>query len=166
MNKKIIFSKRGVTLIELMVSILIIALLTTIGLVVMRNSRVKARDAKRVYDLQQYAKALRLYVQSDPLGAYPSSAGYLGKNHPENQTNNDLKPYIPDLPSDPRDPGGGETGNYFYYYIPNNTCLGGIYPTIHVLNMETSNPDYYHNDCIDGSSEQGADRADYLIIVY
>lgn len=166
MSKNKIFSKRGVTLIELMVSVLIIALLATVGMVVMRNSRAKARDAKRVYDLQQYAKALRLYAQSHPLGMYPSSAGYLGRGHPENEINNDLEPYIADLPSDPRDPGSGETGNYFYYYIPNNSCLGGTYPTVHALNMETSNPDYYHNDCTDGSSEQGADRADYLIIVY
>jgi prepilin-type N-terminal cleavage/methylation domain-containing protein len=164
MIKKLKIFPKGLTLIELMVSILVIALLITIGMVAMKNAQAKARDAKRVYDLQQYAKALRLYAQASATGAYPQTSGYLGRKY-DTELNNELKNYIPDLPSDPKDIKESETGNYFYYYIPNNNCSGGNFPTLHTVNIETSNADYYQNDCTDGSAEQGANIADYLIII-
>lgn len=164
MHTKLNKCQKGVTLIELMVSVLIIILLATIGMIAIKNSRAKARDAKRVYDLQQYAKAIRLYAQASPSGTYPPTAGFLGKNHLSEDINDQLKLYIPDLPSDPLDL-GGDVGNYFYYYIPDNSCYGGVYPTVHVLNIETSNPEYKKNDCTDGSSDRGANAADYLIII-
>jgi len=52
---------RGFTLIELLVVISIIGLLASVVLVAVNNARQKGRDAKRIGDLTQFAKALELY---------------------------------------------------------------------------------------------------------
>jgi prepilin-type N-terminal cleavage/methylation domain-containing protein len=154
---------QGFTLIELLVSILILALIVTIGLVAMKNARAKSRDAKRLYDIQQYAKALRIYAHEDPSGAYPPDNGYLGAGHSDGapNVNNLLRPHFPDLPSDPQD---GQTDKY-YYYVAANDCGGEIFPTVHVQTIETSNQDYYDNRCNPGTDDGNAREADYLIII-
>ncbi|MDO8619049.1 MAG: type II secretion system protein [Candidatus Daviesbacteria bacterium] len=48
----------GFTLIELMVAIAIVAILSTVGLVVFSNAQSGARDSKRTSDLDAIAKAL------------------------------------------------------------------------------------------------------------
>lgn len=54
-------SSRGFTLIELLVVISIIALLASVVLVAINNARTKARNAKRVADVNQISKALELF---------------------------------------------------------------------------------------------------------
>lgn len=61
----------GFTLIELLVVIAIIGLLSTFALISLDNSREKARDAKRIADVEQIQKALDLYY--DAHGEYPIS---------------------------------------------------------------------------------------------
>lgn len=53
--------KTGFTLIELLVVIAVIALLASVVLVALSNSRTKARNAKRLSDVTQLASALSLY---------------------------------------------------------------------------------------------------------
>jgi len=157
---------KGITLIELMVAVLIVILIATIAMVSLKNSRAKARDAKRVYDLSQYAKALQLYAQEND-GTFPSNHGFLGSGR-SSDVNDALRKYLVNLPKDPRDDGGATYQDYYYYYVAANDCKGDgtyIVPTIHVQNIETPNPDYHNNPCSDGSSQQYADRADYLLII-
>ncbi len=59
--KKQNFSTKGFTLIELLVVIAVIALLASVVLVALSNSRTKARNAKRLSDVTQLASALSLY---------------------------------------------------------------------------------------------------------
>ncbi|NUM25091.1 MAG: type II secretion system protein [Candidatus Buchananbacteria bacterium] len=159
MNKQ-----RGLTLIELMVVILIIVFIATVATIAVKNARTKTRDTKRIYDIQQYAKAIRLYAQENQ-GQYPLENGYLGRN---DAVNTDLSKYLPNLPSDPSDKGGTTGSDYYYYYVANNICNGITHPTVHVQNIETSQADFNNNGCPEGlgGSENGyANAADYLIVI-
>jgi prepilin-type N-terminal cleavage/methylation domain-containing protein len=117
-------SRRGFTLIELLVVIAIIALLSSIVMASLSESRIKARDAARNQMVIQYRNALELY-RSDH-NAYPPSAdtidvyssggndlAYAGGGdclgvYPDDtcgaggssnlSLNNSLSPYIPSLP--------------------------------------------------------------------
>ena len=63
----------GFTLIEIMVTITIVAILATIGLVSFRGSVRNARDARRKADIETVRQALVLY-RSDT-GCYPRRTG-------------------------------------------------------------------------------------------
>ena len=80
--------QRGFTLVELLVVITIIALITTIGLVIYQSSVRKGRDGRRQTDLEQIRSALELY-RSD-IGNYPADLSPLSPN------------YLQVLPSDPK----------------------------------------------------------------
>ncbi len=57
--------KKGFTLIELLVVIAIIGILATIASVSMGNARKKARDSKRLADVNQMKTALELYYNEN-----------------------------------------------------------------------------------------------------
>ncbi|MEA2056739.1 MAG: prepilin-type N-terminal cleavage/methylation domain-containing protein, partial [Patescibacteria group bacterium] len=61
----------GFTLIEILLVMIIIAILVGLGLSSFRNSQIKSRDAKRVADLDQLARALEVYHNDK--GYYPVS---------------------------------------------------------------------------------------------
>lgn len=61
----------GFTLIEILLVMIIIAVLVGIGLGSFRGSQIKSRDAKRVADLDQLARALEIYHNDK--GHYPVS---------------------------------------------------------------------------------------------
>ncbi len=63
----------GFTLIELLVVISIIALLASVVLVALSGARAKSRDARRVADINQFAKAMELYFSD--YNTYPTVQG-------------------------------------------------------------------------------------------
>lgn len=75
---------KGFTLIELMVAIAIVAVLSSIGLVVFSNAQSGARDSKRREDIQAVAKAIESKKQSG--GVYytwPAASDFAGGSFPD-----------------------------------------------------------------------------------
>jgi prepilin-type N-terminal cleavage/methylation domain-containing protein len=67
--------KSGFTLFELLVSISIIAILTVIAMVSFSSAQKKARDAKRIQDVDAVGKALEGYYSDN--NAYPADLSSL-----------------------------------------------------------------------------------------
>jgi prepilin-type N-terminal cleavage/methylation domain-containing protein len=128
----------GFTLIELLVVIAIIGLLAAIILVSLGNTRVKARDARRLSDLSEMSKALELYYTSN--NAYPNTnAGSATDGAHTDQTGVPGHPgwytlialatnnFMPSVPLDPTNvdqgpwpwEGGGVGVNTIYTYASN-----------------------------------------------
>jgi len=129
--------ERGFTLIELLVVIAIIGILSATVLVSLNSARTKARDAKRVADIQTIRTALELYYFDN--GRYPSeyacdSSRGSGSGACSTMTGTDwektsplwtglVPKYIPVIPADPMN-----NGSYYYVYEPSDAlkdfCLG------------------------------------------
>jgi len=110
-------SKKGLTLIELLISIAIIAILIALLLPTAARSRMRARDARRVMDLKNFSAALELYYEKN--GHYPCWKE--GGGLQDNGGNNALKVlvdegFIEALPEDPK------KDKYVYYYASDPDC--------------------------------------------
>jgi len=66
--------KRGFTLIELLVVVAIIGMLLSIISLSLGNSRLKARDTKRLSDMRQFKTGMDLYYSSG--GGYPDTPAW------------------------------------------------------------------------------------------
>jgi len=94
-------SKRGFTLIELMVAIAIVAILATVGMVVYASAQKSGRVSKRLQDLKAIQTALELFKTTK--GFYPSvtTAGTFVCVDALS-ANNSLAPnFLPVVPRDP-----------------------------------------------------------------
>jgi prepilin-type N-terminal cleavage/methylation domain-containing protein len=69
-------SKKGFTLVELLVVISIIALLSTIAIVSLGSARAKARDTARIADMKQVSTALEQFYADQ--GGYPIEPAVMG----------------------------------------------------------------------------------------
>jgi prepilin-type N-terminal cleavage/methylation domain-containing protein len=70
--------QKGFTLVELLVVIAIIGLLSSVVLVSLNINRMKARDARRMHDLDQIRTALVMYY--DKYGNYMEDGSGCGRN--------------------------------------------------------------------------------------
>lgn len=111
----------GFTLIEIMVAISIVAVISTIGMVVYTSAQVGARDAKRKQDFRALQTALEIYYQAN-------------KNYPTKNVSSDdatnwnqlfasgIGPttnYINNMPKDPLNRQRGSEW-FVYRYISND----------------------------------------------
>ncbi len=116
-------TRRGFTMIELLVAATILAVLTTIGVVSFQQANRKARDGKRMADINQVRSGLELYRSANlttgyPTGVYSAMIGTLR-----------TAGYISDpLPADPK-------AGWTYSYNMNN----GSYCLCAQLEMPTGN---------------------------
>lgn len=161
-------SKRGFTLIELMVVIAIIGLLATIITASLGSARAKSRDARRVADIRIIQTALQLYRNDNgmfPKNIYcPSSGGAspCGSTPPLNG----LWPtYIAAVPKDPSAAGtancavnGLNTSSDCYHYYAlsaNGVCNANNAPVLYHLGAALENIG-------DASLSQDSDADDLL----
>jgi prepilin-type N-terminal cleavage/methylation domain-containing protein len=124
---KIKKKKQAFTLIELLVVIAIIGILATIVLVVLSNSRAKARDARRNTDMHQYAVAMEMYYDAQkPIVTYPS----LGANAvPIPVDSTALAPFMNVVVLDPINRAGSPDLRYYWTDVGQPTksfCVWGL----------------------------------------
>jgi len=127
--------KKSFTLIELLVVIAIIGILAAIAIPSLSNVRAKARDARRVADLDQLAKAMELYYSN--YNHYPIDASGCIDRITDNPLTTDTtslpifftNQYMAKPPKDP------SPNKYCYYYQSDST--GGNYKIVANLEKDT-----------------------------
>lgn len=105
--------KKAFTLIELMVTIAIIAILTVVATVSYNSIQQRSRDSQRQNDLNQLKLGLTTYYHAQTVFVYPTAAN---KTNLTNTTGGVLfdalcPAYIRAIPLDPKN-----TGDYIYKY--------------------------------------------------
>lgn len=127
--------EKGFTLVELLVVIAIIVILATIVIVSLNSARMKARDARRVADLDTIRTALEMYM--DDYGSYPpgpnsSTWTWLQTNCGTSVAcstfSSAINSYLPSIPQDPKNT------DWFHYQI--------FYPSDnkYILRVPVENP--------------------------
>jgi len=136
-------NRKGFTLIELLVVIAIIGLLASIVLVSLNSARKKARDTKRLSDINQVNLAMELYY--DSYGHYPDSTSNpslgSGWDHLGDDSGVDAvlqnAGFMTKVPADPVN--DGSTYYYFYDTVHNCTQVSGDPALLAVRNFEQAN---------------------------
>lgn len=113
-------NKNGFTLIELLVVIGIISVLATLGMLAFGGARNKARDAKRMNDLNQIGRFLTFGCLMPEGGA-----GEYDLNQLIAEYKVKYPQYASQIPSNLKDPKTGTESNSNYKYIinENNQCV-------------------------------------------
>ena len=131
-NKPIMNShQKSFTLIELLVVIAIIGILANVVLVSMGRARAKARDARRLQDIDQLVKAIQMYYIE--YETYPGDADDGGVQISP-KCNSDFKNdlinagFLGSIPADPIDDanctGLGDDDLFFYGWDSSHCCEG------------------------------------------
>lgn len=123
--------KCGFTLLEMLVSISIIALILTIAVVSYVSVNKRSRDAKRKGDIEQIRSALEFY-RAD-LGFYPA-AGTNDTYADVGDLYEFIRTYLPTVPNDPKYP------DYHYWYKATDYAQPNYYGYCVSATLETETP--------------------------
>ena len=132
-------NKKSFTLIELLVVIAIIGLLSTVVLISLQGVRAKARDARRIQDLNHLKTALEAYYNDH--NAYPITNG-AWKGHCNDGANwipGLDSNYMPNLPENPTGCSATACVGGFKGYIYKSNATGSEYKLLVDGCMETDN---------------------------
>src|SRR5688500_5798763 len=124
--------KRGFTLIEILVVIVIISVLATLLMVKFVGVRARGRDTTRTSDLRQLQVALELY-RSD-VGTYPATLSTCGAG---SSLLSGGTTYMSKIPCDPLGTSMGYNGGVYYYVSPS----GNATYTLGACIENTNDPD-------------------------
>jgi len=114
---KIKKAKKGFTLVELLVVVAIIGLLVTMVVINIQNSKQKARDSRRVADINNIATALALYHNDN--NVYPIYTGNLTGSDVVSVALRNAQ-FMSSVPLDPLNIDSADCGflsGYHYYYV-------------------------------------------------
>lgn len=87
--------RRGFTVVELVITITVMAILLTLAVVGLESTQVNARDSERLADVEAIALNLENYYRNEDPNIFLSAWGYMGSNFVANTT--ELKQKLPDL---------------------------------------------------------------------
>lgn len=118
--------RRGFTIVELLIVIVVIAILATISIVAYRGIQGRARDSQRLQDMATITKALELYkIQTGeyPESSYNGAGGWEVSSINPDSFLDDLKTsgVLSKIPIDPVNTGNADTSTsriYAYYRYP------------------------------------------------
>lgn len=102
--------KNGFTLIEILVSATIVAVMAVVGVASYTSINQRSRNAKRKSDLEQVRSALEMYRVDT--GSYPGTTSTWSQMSTELSVL--IPTYMPSIPDDPKP----TTGHQYYYYRP------------------------------------------------
>lgn len=107
-------SERGFTIVELLVTISIVAILSTVGMVMYSNVQKSARTAKRIGDLQAVKNALETYKTAT--GSYPIAGTWTSENGCQGYAQGTIPGLVPNyMQAIPTDPAKDNSSCYLYY---------------------------------------------------
>lgn len=109
--------RQGFTLLEVLVSATIIAVLTAIGIVSYGSVNKRSRDVKRKGDIEQIRSALEMYRADN--GQYPG-VGAGSVTNAQDLSAVLVQDYMPAVPDDPQ-----SDSDYYYQAVD----TGGVYST-------------------------------------
>ena len=146
--------KKGFTLIELMVVVLIIMLLAGVIVVNVDTARKKARDAKRISDLSTVSAALENYYADNH--AYPVADNWTiahdSKDSPTGWVPSITPQYLQVLPVSPRN----IDGNHAYWYRSDSP-----YREYKIVACSLESPEGWNQANNDGGTRQTCSAADH-----
>lgn len=138
-------SKKGFTLIELLVVISIIGLLSSVVLSSLNQARTKARDTRRIQDMQTLKNAIALYRSdhNNDVPPFDPSGGSWERSHLQSNFINSLVTggYLPHRITDPIN-----SGNYYYFYTSRLGGDGACSGMPATIGFTTELPTTYGND--------------------
>lgn len=132
-------SDKGFTIIEIIVVIATIGVLATIIITSVNQYVAKARDVKRIADINQIQKALEMYYAD--YGSYPvfANSWYSSYDSSWATLQTALQPYLSKLPVDPKNESvAANSGGLTYGYYTNPAgegCLGQWYMIVYNLEV-------------------------------
>lgn len=124
-------SKRGFTLVEVLVAATIIAVLTAVGMVSYTSVNKRSRDTKRQSDIEQVRSALEMF-RAD-YGYYPN-AGTGSWIDASGLSGSLVSSYLPAIPNDPK------SATQAYRYMATNLAAGNYYGYCLSAKLEGGDP--------------------------
>lgn len=164
--------KRGFTIVELLIVIVVIGILAAISLVAYSGLQQRSRDAARLQDAKSIEKAIQLYRTQ--IGALfgPTSVDGSWETSSEDNPGDFMEALVSasTISKVPIDPQNTASRHYRYYLYPAGTSgcdvARGQFAVFQIIDLETSPRPYANDPGFSCSGRNWATEADYTFGIY